>query len=348
MNPGQRLALSGPLLIDLDGVELSAAEQEMLRHPGVGGVVLFGRNYENKEQLSALCRAIHAIDPHLVVTVDQEGGRVQRFLNDFIALPPMAALGAWYDTDEQMGLALAFDHGLVMAAELRECGVDGSWAPVLDLQGGNGAIIGHRALHQDPAVVTRLGRAQVAGMRAGGLGAAVKHFPGHGGVEGDSHHMLPHDGRSMEDLWRRDLLPFRVLIEEGMVEAVMMAHVVYDAVDEWPASLSSRWVTAILREKLGFAGLVVADDLTMAGAAAGGTWLQRAVLARSAGCDMLPVLNNRSAQEAILDGWRQANALPVSGSWWRGAPAPAAMWRPAAQRLMAHAANCTMASGTAS
>ena len=343
MNPGQRLALSGPLLIDLDGVALSAVEREMLHHPGVGGVVLFGRNHENKEQLSALCQAIHAIDPQLVVTVDQEGGRVQRFLKDFVVLPPLAALGAWYDANQDMGLALAFDHGLVMAAELRECGVDGSWAPVLDLQGGNSAIIGQRALHQDPAVVAKLGRALVAGMRAGGLGAVVKHFPGHGGVEGDSHHMLPHDGRAMEVLWDRDLLPFRVLIGEGVVEAVMMAHVVYDAVDAWPASLSSRWVNAILREQLGFAGLVVADDLTMAGAEAGGSWLERAVRAQRAGCDLLPVLNNRTAQEAILDGW-PVDALPVSGSWWRGAPVPAAMWRPAAQRLMAKADSCAVAS----
>lgn len=347
MNPGQRLALAGPVLIDLDGVEIGATEREMLRHPAVGGVVLFARNHESKEQLAGLCRAIHAIDARLLVTVDQEGGRVQRFLDDFVTLPPMAALGAWYDMDTQAGLALAFDHGLVMAAELRGCGVDGSWAPVLDLQGGNAAIIGHRALHHDPAVVAALGRAHVAGMRAGGLGAAIKHFPGHGGVEGDSHHMLPHDGRPLDALWHQDLLPFRVLIEEGMAEAVMMAHVVYESVDEWPASLSSHWISTILRQRMGFAGVVVADDLTMAGAACGGSWLERAVLARNAGCDLLPVLNDRSAQEAILDGWPAA-VLPVCGSWWRGEAAPAAMWQPAAQRLMIQAATYSQGSGAVS
>lgn len=344
MNPGQRLVLAGPVLIDLDGVELSKVEGEMLCHPAVGGVVLFGRNHASKEQLSALCRAIHAIDARLLVTVDQEGGRVQRFLDDFVTLPPMAALGAWYDENAQAGLALAFDHGLVMAAELRGCGVDGSWAPVLDLQGGNAAIIGHRALHHDPAVVAALGRAHVAGMRAGGLGAAVKHFPGHGGVEGDSHHMLPHDGRPLDTLWHQDLLPFRVLIEESMVEAVMMAHVVYESVDERPASLSSHWISAILRQRMGFTGVVVADDLTMAGAAYGGSWLERAALARSAGCDLLPVLNDRSAQEAILDGW-PVNALPVCGSWWRGAAPQASIWQPAAQRLMTQAARKPRLSG---
>lgn len=338
MNPGQHLAVAGPVLIDLDDVEIGATERDMLRHPAVGGVVLFGRNYESKEQLAVLCTAIHAIDPCLLVTVDQEGGRVQRFVDGFVALPPMAALGAWYDENPPMALALAFDHGLVMAAELRDCGIDGSWAPVLDLQGGNGAIIGHRAMHHDPAVVSALGRAHVAGMRAGGLGAAVKHFPGHGGVEGDSHHMLPCDKRSLDVLRSRDLQPFRDLVAAGVVEAVMMAHVVYDAVDTWPASLSSRWIGDILRHELGFTGLVVADDLTMAGAAVGGGWVERATLAWVAGCDLLPVLNHRRAQETILDGWPLAGSSRPMAPWWRGEAAAATLWQPAAQRLMEWAA----------
>lgn len=292
----------GAVMIDVAGLELTAEERERLAHPAVGGVILFARNYESPQQLRALTAAIRTLrSPSLLVAVDHEGGRVQRFQHGFTRLPPMRAIGRLYDRHPERAEEAAFSCGQVLAHELTGHGVDISFAPVLDIDHGSSSVIGDRAFHSDPAIVARLGARLVAGMRSGGMGAVGKHFPGHGFVRGDSHHELPVDERPYDEIASTDLVPFRAAIRSGLA-AVMPAHVVYRAVDPMPAGFSTRWLNDILRGELGFQGLVFSDDLSMAGAHAAGGIVARAERAFEAGCDMVLVCNDPAAATTLLDG----------------------------------------------
>jgi len=291
----------GPLMLGLAGPTLSTEEKDILRHPQVGGVILFTRNYQTPEQLAALTTAIRALrQPPLLLAVDHEGGRVQRFREHFATLPAARRLGDSYDRDRRRGCQLAQTSGWLMAAELRAVGVDFSFAPVLDVDRGLNTVIGDRAFHHDPAAVTALACAYVDGMHQAGMAAVGKHFPGHGGVAADSHHALPVDGRTLAVLAGADITPFARLIAHG-VEGMMPAHVLYPAVDAQPAGFSARWLQTVLRQQLGFQGAIFSDDLDMAGAAAVGTPAERAQAALAAGCDMVLACNDRQAALAILD-----------------------------------------------
>lgn len=300
----------GPVMVDLNGIALEPDERELLAHPLVGSVILFSRNYESPEQLQRLVAEIHAIrTPALLVAVDHEGGRVQRFKEGFTLLPPMRAIGRCYNGSRSDGLVLARQLGWLMAAELRAHGIDMSVAPCVDLDYGVSQAIGDRALHPDAAAVGELAVAYMLGMREAGMVATAKHFPGHGAVVADSHASLPVDRREWADI-EADLLPYRRLIANGL-PAAMAAHVLFPSVDAMPASLSPRWIGGLLRGELGFQGAVFADDLSMAGAAAFGDIDRRAGLALAAGCDALPVCNDRAAVLRLLDAMPKAGD-PVS------------------------------------
>lgn len=290
----------GPLMVDLKGTELEPAERELLAHPLVGSVILFTRNYADPAQLTALTSAIHAVrHPALVIAVDQEGGRVQRFRPGFSRLPPLRRIGQEYDLAPRHGLALARELGWLMAAELRACGVDISFAPCVDLDYGVSEVIGERAFHRRAEVVADLAVAYMHGMRDAGMAATAKHFPGHGAVVADSHHALPVDRRALVDI-EADLTPYRRLIANGLT-AVMVAHVAFPAVDPDPASLAARWIRGVLRDDLDFHGVVFTDDLSMQGAASYGDIVARSQAALAAGCDVLTICNDRPAVETLLD-----------------------------------------------
>ena len=291
----------GPLMIDIEADTLSAEDRELLRHPLVCGVILFSRNFTDTAQIAALTSEIHALrDPALLVGVDQEGGRVQRFRNGFVELPPLHVLGEIFDRDPDEAEIATADHAWLMGSELQAVGVDFSFSPVLDLFNPRSAVIGTRAIHSDPAVVAQLGQVYCNALHALGMAAVGKHFPGHGGVSEDSHHELPTDSRDLTDLDSEDLMPFRMLSRAG-IPGMMMAHVVYPAVDEHAAGFSSVWIKEILRQQLGFDGVVFSDDLSMEGAAGAGGYAERADAALEAGCDVLLVCNNREAVVQVVD-----------------------------------------------
>ena len=295
----------GPVMVDLAGVAIEPMERELLRHPQVGSVILFARNYESPDQLARLTADIHGIrTPPLLVAVDQEGGRVQRFRAGFTRLPPLREIGRRYSTSRGDGLALARQLGWLMAAELRASGVDMSFAPCVDLDYGVSQVIGDRALHADASAVGELAVAYMLGMREAGMAATAKHFPGHGAVAADSHVALPVDRRTWPDI-EADLRPYRRLIANGL-PAVMVAHVVFPEVDELPASLSRRWIDGVLHGELGFQGAVFADDLSMKGAAAFGDIGARGVRALAAGCDVLPVCNDPASAIALVESLKVA------------------------------------------
>ncbi|MBE1161157.1 beta-N-acetylhexosaminidase [Dyella acidiphila] len=274
------------LLIGIAGTELLPAEQAWLTAPGVAGVILFARNYTGREQLLALVESIRAVaGEEFLLAVDQEGGPVQRFREGFTRLPALAKIGAVYDRDPTEAVRLAEEHAWVMASELRASGIDFSFAPVADLARGNAAI-GTRAFHADPAVTAELVHAYVRGMHLGGMAAVLKHFPGHGSVAVDTHKAQAIDPRSLDEIRRDDLRPFAEAFS-AHAEAVMMAHVVYPAVDEQPAGFSSRWIEQILRGELGFQGAVISDDISMAAAGVAGGVAQRVHAHLGAGCDLV-------------------------------------------------------------
>ena len=289
----------GPLMVDVAGQELSAEDREVLAHPLVGSVILFTRNYADPAQLRHLVAQIQALrSPRLLVAVDHEGGRVQRFRSGFTALPPLRLIGHQYDLDHAAGLELARRHGWLMAAELLACGLDISFAPCVDLDSGLSEVIGDRAFHSKASVVGELAVAYMHGMRDAGMAATAKHFPGHGAVVADSHLALPVDRRELTDL-AEELTPYRRLIDNGL-PAVMVAHILFPKVAAQPASLSRRWIGEVLRGELRFNGTVFADDLSMAGAAACGDIVARARQALAAGCDVLPVCNSRASVLRLL------------------------------------------------
>ena len=290
----------GPLMIDIEGLSMSPEDRELLRHPAVGGVILFSRNFESLSQLQALCTEIHALrEPRLLIAVDQEGGRVQRFRNGFSILPPAAIYGRQYDRDSRAALTLATEAGWLVASELRACGLDLNFTPVLDLRLGRSQVIGDRAFHRQADVVTRLAGAFKHGMAEAGMQAVGKHFPGHGWVTEDSHSKLPVDNRSLADMELADLLPFERLIRGGLA-GVMTAHVAVPQVDDRAVSFSRIWVTQILRGRLNFQGAVFSDDLSMHGAHAAGDPLERSRHALEAGCDMILFCNDRPGATRIV------------------------------------------------
>lgn len=292
----------GPLMIDIAGITLTDADAELLRHPLVGGIILFTRNYESPQQLSDLCASIHALrTPRLLIAVDHEGGRVQRFQKGFTRLPPASAYGQLYNESPERGLELARQGGWLMASELIACGVDISFAPVLDMDYGISIVMAERAFHRQAAATAQLAQAWTRGMRAAGMAATGKHFPGHGGVAADSHTELPVDTRPFEDLQHHDMQPFRHLINNHL-PAIMMAHVVYPQYDNLPASFSKAWISTVLRGQLKFNGAIFCDDLSMQGAVQIGDYTVRAQRALAAGCDMLPVCNNRAGALEIIAG----------------------------------------------
>lgn len=292
----------GPVMLDVAGAKLMDEDRKRLLHPLTGGVILFSRNFESSQQLTALTAEIHALrSPALLIGVDHEGGRVQRFREGFTAIPAMRELGAAWEKNAGKARLLAQDTGFVLATELRAHGIDLTFAPVLDVDFKRSSVIGDRAFHADPDIIAPLAQALVHGFNLGGMSSVGKHFPGHGHVRADSHHEVPVDDRSYVDIEQCDLIPFRRLIGAGL-GAVMPAHVIYPQVDGQPAGFSSKWLKQILRKQLEFDGVIFSDDLSMEGAKGAGGIVARSHAALSAGCDMVLVCNDAGAADELLAG----------------------------------------------
>ena len=291
----------GPVVVDPVGTALSDDDRRRMLHPATGGVILFARNFESAAQLQALTEEIHALrEPALLIGVDHEGGRVQRFRESFTPLPPMRALGGLWDRDRGAGRAAARSAGYIIAAELAAHGLDFSFTPVLDLDYGTSTVIGDRALHFDPIAVGALAAALISGLGEGGMAAVGKHFPGHGFATADTHHDAARDERAFAEIFKKDIAPYRTALQAGLA-GVMPAHVIYPKCDAEPAGYSRYWLQDVLRGKLGFEGLIFSDDLSMAGASAVGGPPERARAALAAGCDMVLLCNNPEGQKALLE-----------------------------------------------
>jgi beta-N-acetylhexosaminidase len=301
------------VVVDVVGPTLTADDLKRIRHPAAGAVILFARNFENPEQLAALTADIERQrEPALPICVDHEGGRVQRFKEGFTLIPPMRMLGKMWDRDRELGRAAATAVGYVIAAELGAHGVDFSFAPVLDLDYGGSSVIGDRALHFDPTAVGALGACLVRGLAQGGVAAVAKHFPGHGYAEADSHVAVPKDERAFRDIAKKDIAPYKAVIEAGLA-AVMPAHVIYTQVDPEPAGYSKHWLQQVLRTELAFKGLIFSDDLSMEGAAVAGGPPERARAALAAGCDMVLLCNNPDGLDALLDSLGEVQLANAEG-----------------------------------
>ena len=311
----------GPIMLGVEGLALAHGDRARLADRRVGGVILFARNFASSEQLRALTSEIRALRPELVIAVDHEGGRVQRFREgEFTRLPPMRTLGVRWEREPALASESAFDTGRTIARELRAHGVDFSFAPVLDLDYAASAVIGDRAFHADPVVVADLAGALLRGLHAEGVAGVGKHFPGHGFVAADSHVDTPVDTRRLDEILAADVVPFAALQQQGL-EAVMPAHVVYPAVDPRPAGFSPVWIREILRGRLGFDGLVFSDDLEMAGAHSAGDIVARAEAALAAGCDVVLVCNDFAAMDALLARWSPPAQPSLERRWSRMAAA---------------------------
>jgi len=291
----------GPVVLDPAGLALCEEDRKRLLHPATGGVILFTHNYESPEQLLALTEEISRLrEPELPVSVDHEGGRVQRFALGFTPIPPMRQLGVLWDRDRDVAKRTARAVGTVIAAELGAHGVDFSFTPVLDLDYGASAVIGHRAFHFDPGAVGVLAAEVIQGLAGGGMAAVGKHFPGHGFVTADSHHFVPTDPRAAREFFKKDLVPYQSAIAAGLA-AVMPAHVIYPDVDPAPAGYSRYWLQDVLRGKLGFDGLIFSDDLSMEGASSAGGVAERARAALAAGCDQVLLCQKPAEQDTLLE-----------------------------------------------
>jgi len=290
----------GPIMCDIAGTKLTIDDKRRLQHPMTGGVILFTRNYSSLQQLTDLTTEIHSLRiPSLLVAVDHEGGRVQRFKNDFTRLPAMRELGKIWDEHPIRAHRLAQLTGYVLAAELRSCGIDLSFTPVLDIDYQQSCVIGDRAFHRKPQVIGELAHSLMKGLKLGGMEAIGKHFPGHGYIQEDSHIEMPVDKRSYADIKMDDLIPFREMIKHGLA-GIMPAHVIYPKIDSQPAGFSTVWLQKILRSELEFDGCIFSDDLSMEGAVVAGNIVQRAEIAFNAGCDMVLVCNDPHAADKLL------------------------------------------------
>ena len=303
---GSKLLALGPVMVDVEGLRLNDRERQRLVHPSVGAVILFSRNYKDKQQLIELVSEIKSLrTPALLIAVDQEGGRVQRFQEEFTRLPAAQTFGDLWSTNKQKAPMVAYESAYTMASELLEVGVDFSFAPVFDVTSKQSDVIGDRCFHPNPNAATELLGAYIDGMHAAGMVAIAKHFPGHGGVSGDSHHCLPQDNRCLDDIRQHDLVPYMSLVDE--IQGVMTAHVMFDQCDQNIPTYSSYWLQDVLRGELGFEGVVFSDDLTMQGAIDAnsdeqGSIVESAQRAIYAGCDMVLVCNQPSLTDELLDG----------------------------------------------
>jgi len=287
-------------MLDIEGVALTPADRELLCEPAVGGVILFTRNYESPEQIADLVAEIRALrTPPLLIAVDHEGGRVQRFRDGFSAIPAMRHLGLEYDHDPDTALGLARQAGWLIASELRAANIDICFAPCVDLDWGVSEVIGDRAFHKRPEAVGDLAAAFSRGLRSAGMAAVAKHFPGHGAVAADSHLQLPVDRREYGDILD-DMRPYEKLINNSHIAAVMLAHVIYREIDDMPAGFSKLWIERELRSRLGFGGAAFCDDLSMKATSAYGSMRRRAKRALEAGCDMVLVCNDRRCAEQAV------------------------------------------------
>ncbi|WP_418358678.1 beta-N-acetylhexosaminidase [Shewanella basaltis] len=287
------------LMMDLAGLTVSKQETEQLRHPKVGGIILFSRNFENKSQLIELVKEVRRIRPELLIAVDHEGGRVQRFRDGFSAIPAMGDILPAANMDLTLAKQWAKECGFLMAIELLACDIDLSFAPVLDVNGIS-EVIGKRSFSPEPEVVSALAEQFIIGMNDAGMAAVGKHFPGHGSVAADSHIAMPVDSRAKEAVEAFDMLPFKQLISQQQLQGVMPAHVVYSAIDPNPAGFSSYWLQTVLRQQLAFNGVIFSDDLGMKGASFAGDYLGRAKAALDAGCDMILVCNDPLGVHTLL------------------------------------------------
>jgi len=291
----------GPIMLDVLGTSLTAEDKELLQHPLVGGLILFTRNYESPEQIAQLTADIRkAAKKELIIAVDHEGGRVQRFRDGFSLIPAMGKI--WNFAEQNLATAqeLAKQSAILMALEVQAVGIDISFAPILDIDDIS-AVIGDRAFHKNPEIVCQLAAAFVDGLHLVGMKATGKHFPGHGSVQADSHIALPIDPRSRDEIFSLDMLPFKTLIDSNKVDALMPAHVIFPEVDSEAVGFSPYWLKGILRKELGFNGVIFSDDLSMEGAACVGGYVERAEAAQQAGCDMLLLCNNRDSCIDVID-----------------------------------------------
>lgn len=319
----------GPVMLDVVGKELTREDIKRLQNPLVGGVILFSRNFESPAQLKALTASIHAVrQPPLLISVDHEGGRVQRFKDGFTKIPPMREFGKIWDDNPKKAKQLAEEAGWILAAELRAHGVDFSFTPVLDMDYGESQVIGNRAFHVKAQAIHELAYALMQGLKRGGMPAVGKHFPGHGYVVADSHVAIPIDEREFDKIAQNDMQPFRQMIDDG-IQAIMPAHVIYPKVDEKPAGFSPRWLQKVLRERLGFDGVIFSDDLSMEGAGVAGDVTARALAALNAGCDMVLLCNQPDKADELLANlkWEMTGASRARLARMHGARAPKDMDR---------------------
>lgn len=296
----------GPVILDIKGLELTIEEREVLRHPQVGGIILFTRNYNSPDQLENLIQQIRAATKQrLLITVDHEGGRVQRFREGFFQLPALAKIGALHTSNPVLAKQLAQQHAWLMATELLAFDIDLSFAPVLDVNNNISQVIGDRSFHIEPNVIAELGRSYIQGLTQAGMAAVGKHFPGHGSVAADSHTDIPIDTRDYQTIANSDLIPFAALGQE--LTGIMPAHIIYPEVDTVPAGFSKHWLQKILRTELKFDGAIFSDDLTMAGAHVVGDITERAHLALQAGCDSLLICNDAASAITVLEKLERHN-----------------------------------------